>query len=105
MPLEYWEACDSRQGGLLDDISENALCIRSPEDMRIGAELRIRIFFSLGHEFDGFQVSAVITGKDVCCEGGWEIYEYVLEIVEISEQDRLKLRNLLRLRQLKQIYS
>ena len=72
--------------------------------MHIGAELRIRIFFSLGYEFDEIQVLARIIGKDLCCEGGWEVYEYELEIVRISEEDRLKLRNLLRIRQVKDIY-
>ena len=48
---------------------------------------------------------AIIIRKDVCCEEGWEVYEYELEIVWISEEDRLKLRNLLRIRQLKEIYS
>jgi hypothetical protein len=67
--------------------------------MPIGAELKIRIFFSLGYEFDEFQVLARIMGEDLCCEGGWEVYEYELEIIRISEEDRLKLGNLLKIRQ------
>ncbi len=104
-PVEYWETCDARQGGLVGPMSENGLYIRSPVSMHIGAELRITLFFSLGDEFDDIQVLARIMEKDLCCEGGWEVYEYELEIIKISEEDRLKLRNLLRLRQLKRIYS
>ena len=103
-PLEYWETCDARQGGLIGRISEDGLRIRSPVSMHIGAELRIRIFFSLGREFDGFQVLVRIIEKDVCCQEGWEVYEYGLEIVEISEKDHLKLGNFLRIRQIKEIY-
>ena len=97
-PPEYWETCDARQGGLVGHISENGLCIRYPVSLHIGAELRIRIFFSFGYEFDEIQVLARIIGKDLCCEGGWGVYEYELEIMRISEEDRLKQRNLLRMR-------
>ena len=103
-PLEYWETCDASQGGLVGHISENGLCIRSPVSMHVGAELSLRIFFSLGCEFDEIQVLARIIGKDLCCEGIWEACEYELEIINISEEDRLKLRNLLRMRRAENIY-
>ena len=72
--------------------------------MYIGGELGIRVFFSLGYEFDGFQALTRIIGKDLCSEEGWEVYEYELEFIGISEQDRLKLRNLCHIRQAKQMY-
>ncbi len=105
MPLEYWETCDSRQGGLVVDIKENGLCVRSPIDMYIGGELAIRVFFSLGYEFDGFQGLARIIGKDLCSEEGWEVYEYELEFIGISESDLLKLRHFLKIRQDQKTYS
>jgi len=105
MPLEYWETCDSRQGGLVVDIKENGLCVRSPIDMYIGGELAIRVFFSLGYEFDGFQALARIIGKDLCSEEGWEVYEYELEFIGISESDLLKLRHFLKIRQDQKTYS
>ena len=105
MPLEYWETCDSRQGGLVVDIKENGLCVRSPIDMYIGGELGIRVFFSLGYEFDGFQGLARIIGKELCSEEGWEVYEYELEFIGISEQDLLKLRHFLKIRQDQKTYS
>jgi hypothetical protein len=105
MPLEYWETCDTRQGGTVLDINENGLSVRSLVDMFVGGELRIRVFFCLGYEFDGFQALTKITGKDLCSEGGWEAYEYELAFVGISEHDRLKLRNLLTMRQTRNTYS
>ena len=104
-PVEYWETCDARQGGLVGPLSENGVCIRSPVSMPIGAELRIRIFFSVGYEFHEFRVLAGIIRKDLCCDGGWEIYEYELEIIRISEEDRLKLGNLLGIRRAKNVCS
>ncbi len=103
MLLEYWETCDSRQGGDVVDIDENGLCVRSPIDMYIGSESGIRVFFSLRHERDEFQALTRIIGKDLCCECGWEVYEYKLAFIAISEKDRLKLKNLLGIRQVRQM--
>ena len=105
MPLEYWETCDARQGGVIVDVNESGICVLSFVDMSIGGELRIGVFFSLGREFDGFQALTRIIGKDLCCQEGWESYEYKLEIIGISEENRLKLRNFLKVRQEKNIYS
>jgi hypothetical protein len=105
VPLEYWETCDARQGGIIVHVNESGLCIRSLVDMYIGGELRISVFFSLGREFDGFQALVRIIGKDSCYEEGWESYEYELEFVRIAEEDCLKLRTFLRVRQANNIYS
>ena len=105
MPIEYWETCDASQGGVIVDINENGLSVRSLSDMDIGQELRMSIFFSFGNEFDQFQVLAKTTGKELGCEEGWEIYIYELRFLEISDQDRLKLRTFLGLRQERNVYS
>jgi hypothetical protein len=99
--LEYWETCDARQGGMIGHIDEKNLRIQSPVDMPIGGQLHLKIFFSLGHDFEEFAASARIVGKDLSCQEGWETFEYELEFIRILEEDRLKLRDLLRLRQLR----
>jgi len=103
--LEYWETCDSRQGGLVVDVNENGLCVRSPIEMYVGGELGIRVFFSLGHDFDGFRALTRIRGKYLCSEEGWEVYQYELEFIWISESDLLKLRSFLKIRQDQKTYS
>ena len=98
--LEYWETCDGRIGGTLADLSEKGLRICSHTEMPVGEELRIGIFFSLGDGFDECRILARITGKELCWKnGGRESYEYELELVDISKEDCLKLRDLLRIRQ------
>ncbi len=67
--------------------------------------LRIKVFFSLGIKFDEFQASVRIVGKDLCCVEGWEAYEYELEFISISGEDRLELRHFLGIRQAKGICS
>ena len=103
--LEYWETWDARHGGVIVDINENGVHVRSLVDMHIGAELGISIFFSLGSGFDRFQVLARTVGKDLGCEEGWEVYEYELEFIGISESDLLKLRHFLKIRQDQKTYS
>ena len=98
VPLDYWETCDARQGGVIVTIDERGLCIHSPVDMRVGGELNIKIFFSCGYVFDDIGASARIVGKDLCYEGGWEAFEYELEFIRMSEEGRLKLRDHLRIR-------
>jgi len=88
-PVEYWETCDARLGGVISSINENRLCIRSHVNMRIGGELRLRVFFKRGDAFDGFHVLAKILGKDVYSEADWEAYEYELEISKISAEGHL----------------
>jgi len=103
--LEYWETCDARQGGVIGDINEKGLLIRSHVNMSVGGELKIKVFFSAGIKFDEFQASVKIIRKDLCCVEGWEAYEYQLEFMRISEEERLELRRLLDIRQPKAISS
>ncbi len=106
IPFDYWETSDARQGGVIEDINEKGLCVHSIVDMRIGGELGIRVFYSLGNGFGGFYVLAKIVGKDLCCSEGWETYKYDLEFSEISGSDRQKLSNFLRIRETRNnIYS
>ena len=99
VPLGYWETCDARQWGIIGSISEKGIRVHSDINMPIGAKLRIRIFRTLGYEFDKFQALVKITGKDLCWKGGSEAYEYELEFIVISEEDRLKLGNSLTIRE------
>ena len=89
--LGYWETYDARQWGIIGSISEKSIRIRSGVNMPIGAKLRIRIFCSLGYDFDKFQALVKVAGKDSCWESGSEAYAYELEFIVISEEDRLKL--------------
>jgi hypothetical protein len=105
VPLEYWETCDARQGGVIRDINEQSLSIHSPVDMRIEAEMNIRIFFCFGYDFDGFELLAKIVEKSLCCSEGWETYQYKLKIMQISGENYPKFREYLRIRHTDRIYS
>ena len=103
--FEYWETRDARHGGVILGANENSLRVRSLADIRIGEEFGINIFFSFGSGFDRIEILTRIIGKDLGCEEGWEVYEYKLEFIGISESDLDKLRDFLRIRQPKSAYS
>jgi len=96
LPLEYWRTDDVCRGGLVGNLSEAGLLICSGQDMPVREELNVRVFFSNGYEFDGIRVVAKIVWKDLHYETDWRGYKYGLQFVQISDEDRQKLVDLLR---------
>ncbi len=96
LPLEYWRTDDVCRGGMVGDVSETGLLIHSLQDVRVGEELNVRIFFPNGYELDGIKVTARIVWKDLHHETDWKGFKYGVEFAQISEEDRLKLANLIR---------
>ena len=92
-PLGYWETCDACQWGVIENIREKSLRIRSDASMPIGAELGIRVFCRLGCDFDEFETLVKIIGQEPCWEGDWEAFEYEFEFIVNSEEDRQKSRD------------
>ncbi len=93
--LEYWDTYGSRQGGLVGNVSEKGLLIYSAQDMPVGRELYLKVFFSNGYELDTFDVVARVAWKELHRERGWQGYKYGLEFVQISQEDQRKLLMLL----------
>ena len=102
VPLDYWETSDAQQGGIINRIDEKGLGIHSHVDMPIGRELPMRIFFSSGGVFDGFDASARIMRKSRFCQEGGETYDYELAFLQLSDSGRQKLSDLLKIRQLRE---
>jgi hypothetical protein len=91
LPLEYWESEDARHGGLVKNVSEMGLAIHSIQDYPVSSHLGVKVYFSSGSEFDGFQVRTRIAWKAPHCEPQWKGYLLVLEFTAISDADRNKL--------------
>jgi len=96
LPLEYWQTDDVCRGGLVGNVSETSLLIYLRQELPVDEELNVRIFFSNGYEFDGIRAVAKIVWKDLHFETDWRGYKYGLKFVQISEEDRQKLVDLLR---------
>ena len=96
LPLEYRVMnVPKAHGGLVVNVSEIGLLIRSVKNMAIGTELIIAVLFPKGYELANFEVLAKIIRKDPLWEEDWEGHEYGLKFIQISEEDRRKLRQIL----------
>jgi c-di-GMP-binding flagellar brake protein YcgR len=91
LPLEYWESDDARHGGYVENVSEMGLAIYSIQDYPVDTHLGVKVFFSSGSEFDGFQVRTRIAWKAPHREPQWKGYLLGLEFTAISDEDRNKL--------------
>ena len=96
LPLEYLETNTPRtHGGLVVNVSEIGLLIRSIRNLPIGAELRIVVLFPKEYELTNFEVLAQVVRKEPLWEEDWEGYEYGLKFIRILEEDHRKLRQIL----------
>ncbi len=96
LPLEY-RVMDApyAHGGLVVNASEMGLLINSVKDILIGSRLNIAVLFPKGFQLSNFEVLAEIIWKDRHWEEDWEGYRYGLRFIEILEEDRSKLKQLL----------
>jgi len=96
LPLEYRESDNSSsEGALVSNLSETGMLIYSIKDIPIDSEFKTMVFFSNGFEFDGFRVNAKAIWKDLYFETDSKGYKYGLQFLQILEEDRWKLLNLL----------
>ncbi|HYA92133.1 MAG TPA: PilZ domain-containing protein [Thermodesulfobacteriota bacterium] len=96
LPFEYRVSdLPHAHGGLVVDASEGGLLIHSVEDMPVGLKLNIVLLFTKGFELTNLRVSAEIVRKDFCSNNGSKGYQYGLRIIQIVEEDRWKLKELL----------
>ncbi len=93
--LEYWDTYGSRHGGHVGNVSRTGLLIYSVQNMPIGRELNLRVFFSNGYKLESFEVLAKVIWKEFRREVDWQEYKYGLEFVRISQQEQRKLIRLL----------
>lgn len=81
--------------GLTIDASESGLLIQTLKDMPIKTRLNIEVSFPKGFELSNFKGAAEIIWKDISNWEGWEGYLYGLKFIQISDEDHLRLKQLL----------
>ena len=97
LPLEYrWVNCTRYRGAYTGDASRLGLLMYSVDDMPIGAELEVWLFFADDYRLDTVGFLAKIVRKDLHRDRDWKGYKYGIEFTEISGQDREKLELILR---------
>lgn len=96
LPLEYRViSAPYAHAGIVVNGSEAGLLIYSIKDMPIHTRLDIMVLFPKRYELANFKVVAEVIRKDLHLEEDWEGYEYGLKFIEIQEEDRQKLKELL----------
>ncbi|MGO8988775.1 MAG: PilZ domain-containing protein [bacterium] len=102
LPLEY-RVMDGPclRGGIVVNASEGGFLIETTRDIPVGMELNVTVLFPKGFELADFKVVAKIVRKEPYRREDWkgvpwrEGYQYGLEFIQISQEDRLKLDLLL----------
>ncbi len=96
LPIEY-RVMDVpyAHGGLVVNASEMGLLINSVKDILIGSRLNIAVLFPKGFQLMNLKVLAEIIWKARHWEEDWEGYRYGLKFIEILDEDRRKLTQLL----------
>jgi hypothetical protein len=96
LPFEYRvKDLPHAHGGLVVDASEGGLLIHSMEDMPVGLILNVVLLFTKGFELTNLEISAEIVRKGPNSNKGSKGFHYGLKIIQIMEEDRWKLKQLL----------
>ena len=96
LPIEYYRIDSSlNHTGRGLNISEGGLLIYFPEEMDVSQYLRLKLFLSLGSELNTIEVLAEVVWMEMH-PGKQGDYRCGVNFIDISREDRTKLRNFIR---------
>jgi c-di-GMP-binding flagellar brake protein YcgR len=95
LPIEYYRA-DSpiNQTGQALDASEGGLQILFPEQMEIGQNLNLKLFFSSGSNLNTIEALAEVVWINTQLGEGEKHYRSGVRFINMSSEDVTKLKNL-----------
>jgi len=82
-------------GGIVVDGSETGFLLHSVRDIPLGTKLSIAVLFPNGFELANFEALARVIRKDQKVEERRKTYTYGLKLVQLNEENRLKLKYVL----------
>jgi len=97
LPLDFWQTSDVVQGGVVTDMSEIGLGIRSIHEIQISTELKIRVYLPRvyllkgGYSFDSIEGTGRIIWRTAHREQDWEGYRYGMYIMKMDSDSRDRL--------------
>ena len=96
LPMEYYQtnASVSQKGRALN-ASEGGLLIYFPEQMEIGQYINLKLFFSLDSGLNTIEALAEVVWMDIHLGKGWGDYRYGVKFIDISPEDKAKLKGFL----------
>jgi c-di-GMP-binding flagellar brake protein YcgR len=95
LPIEYWPVDSfNNQTGHAANVSEDGLLIYVPEQIKIGKNLRLKIFFSLHPDMNFIEALVEVVWKDSDLGKDGD-YRIGIKYVGISPEDMKKLKSFL----------
>ena len=92
LPLDLWQTADEVLAGVVTDMSEVGLGFSSIHEIKISAELGIRVYLSRGEfSFDSIQGTGRIIWRTAHQEQGWKGYRYGMYILKMASYSRDRL--------------
>jgi len=92
LPLDLWQTPDLVQAGVVTDMSEAGLGIRSTHEIKIGTEVGIRVYLSRGEfSLDSIEGTGRIIWRTAHKEPDWKGYRYGLYILKMASDSRSRL--------------
>ena len=98
LPIEYQDRGDPcLRGAVVVNASDGGFLIEAPRDIPVGTELSITVLYPKGFTLADFKVVAKIVWKkpyskeDLNGNQYWGGYQYGLEFIQISHENRWKL--------------
>jgi c-di-GMP-binding flagellar brake protein YcgR len=96
LPVEYSRTNLFIKHGRVINASEGGLLLYLPEQMEIGQPLRLKLFLTSGFELNAIETLVEVVWMDIHLGKDWGDYRTGVRFVEISLEDRGKLKNFLR---------
>ncbi len=97
LPIEYYPVDAVRpSSGHTGNVSEGGILVYFPKRKEIGQHFRFKFFFPLGTKLRSIEPMGEVVWAGTPEEGKWEDYPCGLKFVEISAEDRSKLKAFLK---------
>jgi len=97
LPIEYHRLDSStRYTGRVLNASEGGLLLYLPEQMEMGQDLKIKLFFTSGVELNTVELLAQVVWTDIHLGKGWGDYRTGVMFIDISSENLNQLKNFLR---------
>jgi c-di-GMP-binding flagellar brake protein YcgR len=93
LPIEYYRADSSiNQNGQALDASEGGLQILFPEQMEIGQNLKLKLFFSSESKLNTVEMLVQVVWMNTQLDEGEKNYRSGVRFINISPEDMIKLK-------------
>jgi c-di-GMP-binding flagellar brake protein YcgR len=94
LPIEYYRAhSPTNQTGQALDASEGGLQILFPEQMEIGQNLKLKLFFSSESKLNAIEMLVQVVWMNTQLGEGEKHYRSGVRFINISPEDMIKLKN------------